>query len=664
MRVFTRAIAVGFVPLVLVFWSIQGFVGVPSSRPSIPRTSIEQHSAPEAMSRASTDLTQTLYLPQIAQSYQLDSWTRLTADPANDTQPALSPNGQMAIFVSDRAGLTDVFLTTSTGGQAFNLTQTPLAREDTPVFSPDGSRIAFASDRSGDWDIYLMNLDGSNVQPAVTSAGTDELHPAFAPDGPTLFFSGNREAGNWDIYTATISGGIWGRLTTDPAADRFPSLSMDGSTVAFRSERDGNSEIYWMNVDGTSQRRVTTDASYDGYPSIAPDRSGAAFTSWRTGSAAVYGVNPTGMSLVALAPRSGWQADTPRIAPDGRTVLFAARPATGTFDIYRLPYSSPLRSIAERGATSLQGNCDWEAGTLAYGWLAAWQATGDEEYLGRTQAWIDGCIPLKPTISHVNDGLLGYAALVVYEAKGGAQRLAFAQQVSEYLLHTATRTADGTLTHVGDTVWDDTLLGSVPLLVAMSRVTGDPLYLEEAITQTVRHAGHLQNPSTGLFHHAWDESENSVLWPVYWGRGNGWVLLAHIELLTDMPISHPQRATILSQLQMQANALKPLQDASGLWHTVVTRSDYYLETSASALIGYAFARAVHAGWLNASDYAPAARAALWGVWRKTLADGSVTDVSAPTGPMFTEPEYNAIPHTALQLYGQGVALLLASSPAP
>jgi len=49
-----------------------------------------------------------------------------------------------------------------------------------------------------------------------------------------------------------------------------------------------------------------------------------------------------------------------------------------------------------------------------------------------------------------------------------------------------------------------------------------------------------------------------------------------------------------------------------------------------------------------------------GVWRQVLADGTVANVSAPTWPMLTEEEYNARPHDAFQLYGQGVALLVGS----
>jgi unsaturated rhamnogalacturonyl hydrolase len=320
--------------------------------------------------------------------------------------------------------------------------------------------------------------------------------------------------------------------------------------------------------------------------------------------------------------------------------------------------TGPLWLVAQRGAAALQGQCDWAAGTLAYGWIHAWRVTQAEQYLLWARDWIDGCIPLTPTITQVNDGLLGYAALVVYEQYGQSARLDFAQTVADYLMSTAPRTADGTLIHLGGTVWDDTLLGVVPFLLEMGRVTGNATYTEEAYTQVIDHAHHLQDLATGLYHHAWDENQNNYSGPVYWGRGNGWAMLADIEALSAMTATHPLSATVLSIFQRQAAALRPLQDSSGLWHTVVTRSDFYTETSASALIGFAFQVGAEVGWLDSADYAPAGRAASAGVWGQVLPDGTVANVSSPTGPMANDTDYNAIPHDQLQLYGQGLTLLL------
>jgi unsaturated rhamnogalacturonyl hydrolase len=610
-------------------------------------------------------LTSQVYLPLVFNAYQFD---RLTYDPANDLQPALSPDNQTVVFISDRAGQPDVFSVPVGGGQPTNLTQTLSAQEDTPIFSADGWVIAFASDRTGDWDIYLMDTDGTNVRPALSGqTGTDEVHPAFTPDGTALVFSSNRANGNWDIYTATIDS-VWPRLTTDPAADRFPTLSADGRTIVFRSERDGNSEIYLMDADGSNLRRLTYDPAFDGYPSIIPDGSGVIFVSDRSGQWNVYVTNLAGGGVTALEQREDWQMDTPRLSSDGRLLLYAGAPTGGDFDIYKREFASPLMLIARQGAENLGDHCDWEAGVLAYGWIHAWQATqacpererGDDQYLRWAQEWIDACISIKTEIMHVNDGLLGYAALVAYETSGGPEHLAFAQRVADYLMNTAPRTTDGTLTHDSNRVWVDTALGAVPFLIKMSQISGSDIYLDEAISQVIQHAAHLQNPTNGLYYHAGDESGNDPAGQVHWGRGNGWALLADVEVLSAITATHPLRATVLDIMQKQVAGLSPLQDTSGLWHTVLTRPDSYLETSASALIGYALKRGIQEEWLDKDAYAAVAQAATLGVWRQVLADGTVTNVSAPTWPMLTEEEYNDRPHDSLQLYGQGVALLLGS----
>jgi len=268
---------------------------------------------------------------------------RLTYDPVEHSHPALSPDGQTVVFISDWADQPDVVSLPVGGGQLINLSQTPLAREDTPVFSPDGAAIAFASDRDGDWSIYLMDPDGSNVRPALSGCeGADEVHPTFTPDGLALAFSSNRVDGNWDIYTAAIGASEWTRLTTDPAADRFPTLSADGRTIVFRNERDGNSEIYLMDADGSNRRRVTDDPAFDGYPSIIPDGSGVVFVSNRSGRWNVYVANMAGGGLTALEQREDWQMDFPRLSSDGLWLVYAGGRTGGIFDIYIREFVSPF----------------------------------------------------------------------------------------------------------------------------------------------------------------------------------------------------------------------------------------------------------------------------------------------------------------------------------
>jgi len=97
--------------------------------------------------------------------------------------------------------------------------------------------------------------------PGAVSAGT------AAAGGGTLVFA---NAG--DIWTMHADGTDLTQLTTDPAVDRSPHWSPDGTQIAFASRRTGNFEIWVMNADGSNQHQITHDApSNDRDPSWTAD---------------------------------------------------------------------------------------------------------------------------------------------------------------------------------------------------------------------------------------------------------------------------------------------------------------------------------------------------------------------------------------------------------
>lgn len=321
-------------------------------------------------------------------------------------------------------------------------------------------------------------------------------------------------------------------------------------------------------------------------------------------------------------------------------------------------YLPAYAAVAARGEAEVGSPCDWEPGVLAIGWAHAWRAAADERALAWTSAWADRCIAAAGPITHVNDALLGYAAIIAHQADPKPSRLAYAQAVADWLLTSAPRSRDGALTHVGDTVWDDTLISTVPFLTEMSRASGDDRYRELAFLQMRLHQQLLQDPATGLYRHAWQDSLNGHIGPHFWGRGNGWVLYATAEGLESMPVTHTLRAATIADFVRQAQALAALQTADGRWHTVVDHPETFVETSAAALIGAGLNDGLSGGWLPAT-LRPATCAAARGTWAQVDADGKVLEVSAGTPPLANPPLYQAIPNTELQLFGQGVALLIA-----
>lgn len=197
----------------------------------------------------------------------------------------------------------------------------------------------------------------------------------------------------------------------------------------------------------------------------------------------------------------------------------------------------------------------------------------------------------------------------------------------------------------------------------MWKQSGEVRYLDEAVFQVQGHARHLQDEGTGLYHHAWSEPANSYSGPAYWGRGNGWVVWAQAEVLAALPAGDARRDTLLAASQRQVKALVQRQTASGMWRTVITRSDFYAETSATALIAAGLLTAAANGQVDSAG-AEAAASSENAAWRQVTVDGIVKGVSGPTGPMDQEAAYNTISIPEFTLYGQGCMLLLGAAAAP
>ncbi len=605
-----------------------------------------------------------LALPLTFREHRSDGTRALTRGPCLDSQPALSPDGRFLVTVCHRQGVPNICLVDVLSGDAAQLTDSTWAKE-APVFAADGRSVVFAARVDGDWGIYQVELDGLAMAPLLDSPGSDERDPEPSADGGRLYFASDRDSGNLDIYRVEPNGHaaetIWQRLTTDPAPDRWPSVVRSGGTVAFSRGASPEGAAWLMSADGSGERRLTADGLVADRVSVAPDGSGIAFASQlSSGQTALAEVNAGAAGASFLVPADQGALAWPRFAPDGRCLLFARALTEGHSQIFLTPYTSPLWRIALRPEVASRTNCGWEAGVLALGWLAAWRATGEAGYLDLAQRWIDGCLATR-TPDHVNDGLLGYAAIVVYRERGGSDRLAFARLVATTLLEDYPRVRNGALVHErqASVVWADTLLGLVPFLVAMEpdMETG-----EEAVRQVLAHGQLLQDSETGLFRHAWDDERGEFMGPSAWGRGNGWVILAESELLASMPFTHPLRVAVKDQCRRHALALIEHQRADGLWSTVVDRPDFYAEASATALIAYGLQRGLASGWLSTEEAHSAVRVARTGLWRQVAPDGLVGAVSAPTWPSPDPAFYNARPVGDLQLYGQGAALLLLSLP--
>src|SRR6059058_2822462 len=203
----------------------------------------------------------------------------LTSSPGDDQYPT-ERSGTLAC-TRNRDGNGELYAVPSSGGAARRLTTTT-ANETQPALSPDGRHIAYLSDESGVPKLWLCAADGTNPEPLTTGfgfAGSIEASPSWSPSGDRLVFvsTANGHAG---LFILTLGGGAPAALVVDTTAAVEPSWSADGALVAFASTRaaggGGATNIYSVNVASHQITQQTYGSVTGGLPvGQRPMRSGS-----------------------------------------------------------------------------------------------------------------------------------------------------------------------------------------------------------------------------------------------------------------------------------------------------------------------------------------------------------------------------------------------------
>lgn len=221
------------------------------------------------------------------------------------------------------------------------------------------------------------------------------------------------------------------------------------------------------------------------------------------------------------------------------------------------------------------------------------------------------------------------------------------------------RLSDGTLARnrpQPSTLWLDDMFMAVPAIAQMGKMTGERKYFDEAVKQVLSFSKRMFNREKGIYMHGWVEgmSEHPEF---HWARANGWAFMAEAELLDVLPLDHPQRQQILELFRAHAKGLAAYQSGTGFWHQLLDREDSYLETSATAIYAFAYARGINQGWLDARAYAPVALLAWNAVNSKINPKGQVEGTCVGTGMAFDPAFYYYRPTSPFAAHGYGPTLL-------
>ena len=277
--------------------------------------------------------------------------------------PTWSPDGDRIAFATGeiddpyaRGGVTStLWVAPVAGGAPVQVSETDALQ---PAWSPSGARIAVWMTEGGQRDLATVSVEDGEARVLLDDAPLDWA-PTWSPDGTSLFFASDRggSMGLWRLAIDEATGEshgapelVVGGLETSVA---LPSLSADGSVLAFRSETvtvnpfvipfdpetevagrprelirragkliptgvspDGEwlalfnlgetqEDLFLARTDGSELRRLTDDPARDRGPQFSPDGSLVTFMSNRGGTYAVYSIRTDGSALTLLAEGGG-----------------------------------------------------------------------------------------------------------------------------------------------------------------------------------------------------------------------------------------------------------------------------------------------------------------------------------------------------------------------
>jgi Tol biopolymer transport system component len=268
-----------------------------------------------------------------------------------DGVPSISTDGLELYFNSDRSGNYDIWVTRrATKGDTWEEpvklgpTVNTSHRDGSPSISANGLSLYFASDRHGGhgrWDIWVTTRETKadywsipiNIGPSVNTSDEDR-GPSVSADGRTLYFCSNRtgSSGPYDLWATSriTTNDPWGEpvnlgpAINSPAVDASPSISPDGLSLFFMSSRPGG----YGNWDAWVATRATTDSDWGTPLNLGPKINTPAFDG------------------------------TVTLSADGSTLYFmSGRPGgVGHFDLWQISIT-PISG-------SLQKNIDVEEGAF------------------------------------------------------------------------------------------------------------------------------------------------------------------------------------------------------------------------------------------------------------------------------------------------------------
>jgi TolB protein len=179
---------------------------------------------------------------------------RVSAREGINGAPAFSPDGRtLALTLSRDAGNLDIFTLDLTTQVLIRLTNNP-AIDTEPTWSTDGQSVYFTSDRSGGPQIYRVDARAGAQAERVTFEGIYNARARVSPDGRQLAVV-HQDRGAFRIAVVDPRTGLT-QVLSNGALDESPSFAPNGAVIIYATRENGRGVLSSISTDGRIQQQI------------------------------------------------------------------------------------------------------------------------------------------------------------------------------------------------------------------------------------------------------------------------------------------------------------------------------------------------------------------------------------------------------------------------
>lgn len=210
---------------------------------------------------------------------------------------------------------------------------TPFPTPELPD-NPEANAVLFISDRAGTSDIWVMSVDGEPSRPLYSNAEADEQAFACDPLAERLIFA-RVDDGRRQLFAITYTGVNFTQLTSSVGENFYPAWSPTGEQFAFVSTRTNDANIWLLGRDEESLRQLTLDPGDEVDPSWSPDGNVLLYAAKRSENYDIYQYNLTDNTETQITFTDNVDERQPVLSPDFRNIAYVAEtvrnePSTAT----------------------------------------------------------------------------------------------------------------------------------------------------------------------------------------------------------------------------------------------------------------------------------------------------------------------------------------------